>query len=76
MLDPFSPLFHAHHSAPSTVTVDMMPDAGDPASAHTLMIIGVIIVMATAFWVIGALGAAVGVGLNRRRNRGFRSPGA
>jgi hypothetical protein len=71
VLDPLSPLFQAHSTAHATVAVDMMPNATNPASAQGVMIVGIIIIVATALWVVGALSAAVCVRLNRARDRGF-----
>jgi hypothetical protein len=76
MLDPFSPLFQSHPAPPATVAVDMLPGASSPASEQGLMIAGIVILVVTAFWVFGALGAAVSVRLDRLRDRGFRSPDA
>jgi hypothetical protein len=54
---------------------DFMPNAADPGSAQGVMIIGIIIIVATACWVIGALSAAVWVPLNERRERRFHTVG-
>ena len=67
MIDPLSPLFQAHDE----VAAALMPNAADPQSALAVMIIGIIIIVATGFWAIGGLSAAVWVGLKEKRERRF-----
>ena len=69
MIDPLSPLFQAHDE----VAAATMPNAADPQSALAVMIVGVIIIVATGFWAIGGLSAAVWVGLKERRERRFQA---
>jgi hypothetical protein len=69
MIDPLSPLFQAHDE----VAAAMMPNAADPQSALAVTIIGIIIIVATGFWAIGGLSAAVWVRLNDSRERRLHS---
>ena len=69
MIDPFRPLFQAHGAAAG----DIIPNVADPESARAVMIVGVIIIVATAFWALGGMGAAVWLRLNDARERRFQS---
>ena len=62
-------LFQAH----AAVAGDIMPSAADPDSARAVMVVGITIIVANAFWAVGGIGAAVWVRLNDARERRFRS---
>jgi hypothetical protein len=65
MIDPLSPLFHVHAAATGAI----MPNAADPAAAQGLMIVGIAIILGTAAWAAGGVGAAIWTALAESRER-------
>ncbi len=69
MIDPLNPLFQAHDQ----VTAAIMPNAADPHSALAVMIVGIIIITATAMGSLAGLSAAIWVRLRDMREQRFQS---
>lgn len=76
MIDPLSPLFHSHGHGLTAGSI--MPTAADPAASFGLMVVGLIIIIATAAWSLGGLGAAVWTRIddaNERRHQALARRG-
>jgi hypothetical protein len=69
VLDPLRPLFETH----GTAAAAFVPSVADPASARAVMIVGIIIIVATACWAVGGLSAAVWARWNDGRHIRRRS---
>jgi hypothetical protein len=64
MIDPLSLLLQQAHAATGGATMHKVPD---PGSANAVMIVGIVIIVATTFWAMGGLSAAVWVRLSDLR---------
>jgi uncharacterized oligopeptide transporter (OPT) family protein len=70
MTNPFGPLYQAPHATAGQVVAS----GADPAASQWLMIIGAVIIVATAVWTCAALALGAWIAFRELRDRRGQAP--